>query len=329
MQSAEQKLDQEADELWKEVYSPDEPEVEAQADSEAKVTDEPEVEVKAEPETKEPPKTEESLEADPDDSQDELDGLSVSNAEERIKNARARMTRATQEAADLRKKVEPLEASNTELKESNTKLHSELQAIKQQLEQLQSSAPPEKTDSPQAVDAELQTAMEDYPEVVGPLSRQNEQLAQQNQELAKRLDQLEGRVTKTSEGMEEDRRLTAVDEWKAAVQAVHEDADEIVQSQDFDGWMSRQPKAIQQIAQESTAKDFNWMLDQYKAAVGQPSNKLEAARDAATATTPRARNQPTQGKPHFTRAMINAMTPEQFQKNEAAIDEALSRGEIY
>ncbi len=322
MQTAEQKLDQEADELWKEVYSPDEPEVKAESDTEA------EEEAVVEPEAKAEPEPEEKPEADPEEQKDELDGLTVSNAEERIKNAQARMTRATQEAAELRKKVEPLEVSNAELKESNTKLHSELQTIKQQLEQIQSAPPVEKPDTTQAEDAELQTAMEDYPEVVGPLSRQNQLLAKQNQELAKRIDQLEGTVTTTAEEMEAEKRHAAKAAHMATIRAVHADVDDLAQSQDFDGWIGRQPTAIQQIVQKGTAEDVIWVLDQYKEAIGQ-SNKLEAARDAATAATPRARTQPTQGKPRYTRAQIDAMTPEQYLKHEAAIDEALSRGEIY
>jgi len=331
MQTAEQ-LDKEADELWKQAYLPEESEVEAKPDTEKEVKGEAEGEAKADPETKPEakaePKPEEKPEAAPDDSQDELEGLTVSNAEERIKNAQARMTRATQEAAELRKKVEPLEASNAELKEGNAKLQGELQTIKQQLDQVQSAAPSKKTDTAKTEDAELQTAMEDYPEVVGPLSRQNELLAQQNQELSKRIDQLEGKVTTTTEEMEAEKRQAAQELHMATIRAVHSDVDKIAKSQDFDGWMSRQPAAVQQIVQKGTADDVIWVLNQYKEAVGL-SDKLEAARDATTSATPRARNQPIQGKPRFTRAMIDAMSPEEFQKNEAAIDEALSRGEIY
>jgi hypothetical protein len=55
---------------------------------------------------------------------------------------------------------------------------------------------------------------------------------------------------------------------------------------------------------------------------------LQAAREVANPATPKARTQPTKTKPTFTRKQIDAMTPQEFLANEAAIDQAVAEGRV-
>jgi hypothetical protein len=78
--------------------------------------------------------------------------------------------------------------------------------------------------------------------------------------------------------------------------------------------------------QRGSAVDIIDVLDKYKKAVGE--TRLQAAREVANPATPKARTQPTKTKPTFTRKQIDAMTPQEFLANEAAIDQAVAEGRV-
>lgn len=306
-----EELDQEADELWKVYFAPE-------ADGEPV---EPADSAKPEPETQEPAETQATSgqEAPPvEDSAagDELDGLSLQNAEERIKNAQARMHTATQEAGQLRKEVGQLRAENQ-------RLSVDVDMLKRELEQARKAPkpPPESADSAAGIDdGDLKSAMEEWPEVVTPLLKRNQQLES-------RLRALEGTVSETVQASRATQEQAVLEAHNQRILAAHPDAFEVAGTDDFQGWLSRQVQVVQTAVQQGTADDVVWVLDQYKAAIGK-SNRLQQAREAVTPSARGERRQPVSTGPKFTRAQIDAMSDEEFARHEAEIDRALAEGLI-
>lgn len=89
------------------------------------------------------------------------------------------------------------------------------------------------------------------------------------------------------------------------IAAKHPDVLDISGSDDFLGWVERQPPKTRRVVQSGTAEEVIEVLDEYKAAVGL-----------------------TRQKPSFTRQQIKNMPMEEFQRREAEIDAAVKAGAI-
>lgn len=231
--------------------------------------------------------------------------LTTAQALERYRNAQSRMTRATQEAAELRRAQQ---AQASEL----AQLRAELASAR--------SAPPRQADTVPAAGSNLDSVEAEYPDfspVVAQIKEQERQLRELRESSAKSAQQ------------------AAYESHLKAVTAVHPDAIALASSDQFSGWVDRQPPAIQQIISNGTAADVNWVLSQYKTAAGvtktqSKDDKLAAAKLVASPNLPRvASNQAQAGKRTFTREQIAKMSPAQFAKNEAEIDAAMADGLIY
>ncbi len=250
--------------------------------------------------------------------------------DERVKNAQALMTRSTQEAADLRRQVEPLKQENEQLKTQLAQLSAQVQSLQQQPPQAQPQVQ-QSADSAagsDGLDAALSKAMEEDPDLVKPLVDLIKHRDQQIEQLDEQLQGLKGTVDTTTSSLQEREQATAAEAHFAKIRAAHPDLDQVTQSPDFQGWVARQPNAVQQAVAQGTADDAVWVLNQYKAAAGIASNNLDAARAAAMPATPRARQQPTQTRPRFTRQQIDAMSSQEYAAKETEIDEALAAGLI-
>ncbi|HEX7013175.1 MAG TPA: hypothetical protein VF161_10520 [Steroidobacteraceae bacterium] len=298
--------DKEADELLKQANQPANP----PADPPAEPEPEPEPEPNKEPEQPEP--------SPPADS-DELDGLTLENAQERIRNAQARMHRATREAAELRRE-------NKALAEKSQGLESEVARLKQELEAAK-NAPPATDSAPSGeIPADLEGLKEDYPSLyekfVQPLLTSVTALQKQVQVLGGQV----GEVSKTVAEKAKEERAAEEQAHIDAILKAHPDAFDIRNSDEFEGWLDRQTPMTRRAIDEGTAADVIEVLDRYKQAVG--SARINQARAAATPATPRARTQPKETKPTFKRSEIAAMSPEEFQRREAEIDEAMKEGRI-
>lgn len=331
--NAEQ-LDKEADELLKSMAPPAQPDTD-QPGQVLQDGDEPtqviEKENEPAPATPEAPQVETPP---PEDTGEE--GLTLDNAKERIRNAQARMHRATKEAADLRKK---LTSQDSEL----SAVRSELHGLKQHVEALKQQ-PPAKPESAtvEMADAELQGIAEEYPQIAKPFIKVINALNAQVKSLGTKLESVEGKVVKTASSLEERDEDAAAQAHVDAIRAVHPDAFELYESGDFQGWLDRQPPAFAEIMQNGTANDVNYVFTQYKRAVGTlkdeaaPSPRLTPeqeriarAKAAANPTIRQVRTNPNKpGKPTFTRAEIAKMTPEEFESREAEIDAAIADGRI-
>lgn len=233
----------------------------------------------------------------------------ISVMAEQVKNAKARMTQATMEAAELRR---------------------QLQAKEEELSRL--TAP--KTDSPKTDEKKsdrtlrLKQVVQEFPDYSGPIV---EELTEQEQRL-KQLEEMVGNVAKTAQSTEQrfqenvDRSGRALHEAK--IMKVHPDAFDIATQEDFHGWAERQPPMIRQAIQNGTADDVIHTLNLYKSSLkpSKSNERNEAARESAVPHLPKARSNKTNEQPRFTREQIKSMSQAEFEKNEAEIDKAMAAG---
>lgn len=328
-----EQLENEADELMKKMVNPPEED-----------TDEPTQVLKAEDEEPKPEKVAEPGKADePGDDPNELppieesceEGLTLENARERIRNAQARMHRATQEAADLRKKVASTDGELSAMRSKIAGLERELEALRQQ-----PPANPESESAELIADADLQGIAEEYPTFAKPFLSVINKLNSQLKTVSDKLAKVEGKVTKTVTSIEKRDESTRVQTHFDAIRAAHPDAFTLYETDDFKGWIERQPPMLREMVEQGTAKDVIYVFDTYKKAVGkevdEPKDETNPEKDriarARAASTPNVRKVPTNptkpGKPTFSRSEIAKMSPKQFEDAEAAIDEAISEGRI-
>ena len=118
-----------------------------------------------------------------------------------------------------------------------------------------------------------------------------------------------------------------------AVEAAHPDMQAVVTSDDFRGWLYRQPQFVQDAVVSGDSASAIKVLDMYKSEgagdSSQPNKKvlLDAAKQVAAPAVGRNTQPPTaEPEVRFTREQIAAMSPEEFAKNEPAIDKAMAAG---
>ena len=317
-----EQLEKEADELMaklnEEAQAPSEPEKESEEkEPSTEEVEQPEETAEAEEQEAEQlnpevPEDTEELEASEQvqDTEEVTDETSEEKSpdndvfEERYKNAQARMTKATQEASDLRKKVSEME---------------ERLNYREQLQVLPA------TTETVAQEGDLKSLMEDYPDIAKPL--------------ISKINSLENQLNNTTQTQEQREEERVMAEHVAAIKAAHPDLDEVRTSDDFQGWMSRQSNFYQRIAEEGSAEDVVELLNSYKKAVGydtpivdkssKKAAKLEAAKKVADPKLPKTRQSSSgNSKTRFSVDEISRMTPKQFEKYEKEIDKAYSSGRI-
>ena len=217
---------------------------------------------------------------------------------ERYKNAQALMTKATMEAADLRREVASLRA---------------------QLETVTRYSPqPQQQESRGSDFSELEKLKEEYPDFAGPLVGAFEK----QQQVIRQLQQ-------SSQVNEEAADAARRANFNFEVSRSHPDFDSVAASEDFRGWLARQAPFVQDAASRPIASDAIEVLNMYKKSIGPKPDKVAAARQVAAPAVGRNSRQPSADKPQqFTREQIARMTPAEFAKNEEAIDRALSSGAI-
>jgi hypothetical protein len=236
-------------------------------------------------------------------------------SETQYKNAVREMNRAQQELAERRKNDEARD-------EIIRKLQNQIEELKNKKEKQEESL-----DS----DDEFEQAKDLYPEVVNPLLKMIEQLKAQ---LASVTNEV-GNVKQVADRFRESETTSAQEKHYAYIHDKHPDVSDIAGSPEFSVWLQDQAPIIQQAIQAGTAQDVVSALDYYKLSKGLATespkpkqDKLEQAKLASSPTIRGGSSKPEQKKT-FTNAEIAKMTREEFMKYEDAIDEALSRGEIY
>lgn len=241
-------------------------------------------------------------------------------SEERYENARARMTKATQEAAALRREVESLKGK--------------LSAAQEEITELKRG---QDSGEPSGDSGSLDQLEADYPEIVGPFKRELNEIRRQIQER-------DDRDTRSAE-------QKAIDEHFGHILSAHPDFDEVVSTEDWDGWVARQSATRQLIAKQGTSDEVIELVTAYKEAMGiAPAREQEPP--AATEKAPtkpqaddlveraRAKAEPrvSRGRPRDADAdgdqkiwfmsEIKKLKPHEFEKLEAEIDQAAREGRI-
>ena len=302
-----EQLEREAEELWKQMNAQNaEPE---EADQPAEDADTPQAHEEAENTPAESADTVEDGDdetphdedrGDPkhDDSDNGELKRQLKIAEERVKNAQARMTKATQEAAELKRNVASLQQTVADLQS-----------------QLASAATRQ-----DEVDDELAKLSEEYPDIAQPL--------------LKKLQKLEETVTQYRTQIDSDQSQENLRVHFDTIRKSHPDMDEVVTSDDFSGWLERQSPLWQRVAGEGSAAEVVELLDRYKEAIGaaspqQPVSNVERARKVAEPSLPKARKpDPNSGKRIWTREEIRRMPLDEFEKRQTEIDLAYLEGRV-
>lgn len=227
--------------------------------------------------------------------QDRLD-----KAEKAMKGAQARMTKATQEAAELRK--------------LNSELMQAVGDLKGQLEERQKD------------NEQLAKIREEYPDIAGPLL----------DELSR--TQAEVSSTKDALAAEERRRQEAVQAQAQAehfdrIRAVHPDVDQLIETADWINWLEVQDSSTQQWIERGSSNDVNAVLHRFKADMGMKpptpqEQALEKARKVAEPKMPKTRKPNTGGKKTWTVEEIKRMPNKDFERYQGEILKAMEQGAI-
>ena len=220
---------------------------------------------------------------------------------ERYKNAQALMTKATMEAADLRRDV--------------ASLRTQLDNVTRYSQQ------PQQQESRGTEFSELEKLKDEYPDFAGPLVGAFEKQQQVIQQLQR-----------SNQANEQANDAARRSNFNFEVSRIHPDFDRVAGSEDFRGWLARQADFVQDAASRPAPSDAIEVLNMYKKSQTQRSGKIDkvaAARQVAAPAVGRNSRQPSTERPQqFTRDMIARMSPAEFDKNEAAIDRAMASGEI-
>lgn len=255
--------------------------------------------------------------------EDDLTGLTLKNAAERIKNAQQRMHTATAEAAELRKKHDSL---TRDLEDAQA----DVRRLQREVDQLKAAPPAPAAPAPTPVaESALKRLVDEYPEMA-PVVEEMLGLRTRNEQLAGKVTEMQTQIAETGRKVDTRSNSERIAEHLSAIRKKHPDLDKIKAADDFKGWKTRQPPVVQEALNKGTADDVIWALDLYKAAVGigKRKGKLGAAVTAAQPDVTTTREPPTGQKRTFTRAQIRAMKPAEYAALEAEIDLAMAEGRI-
>ena len=224
----------------------------------------------------------------------------LEKAEKAMKGAQARMTKATQEAAELRK--------------LNADLMQAVGDLKGQLEERQKD------------NEQLAKIREEYPDIAGPLLDE--------------LSRTQAEVSSTKEALaaEEQRRQDALNAQAQAehfdrIRAVHPDVDQLIETADWINWLEVQDSRTHEWIERGSSNDVNAVLYRFKADMGMKpptpqEQALEKARAVAEPKMPKTRKPKTGGKKTWTIDEIKRMPNRDFEKYQAEIMKAMEQGAI-
>ncbi|MBU13628.1 MAG: hypothetical protein CMQ14_00905 [Gammaproteobacteria bacterium] len=242
----------------------------------------------------------EAQEPEEDRGETQLDDA-VTKAEQRVKNAQAKMTKALQETSALRKHLEKLQGLNDELSQ-------QLAAFEEK-------------------DNRLEEVRENYPDIAGPLldalEKQKTEVQQTREALAERQ-----RID-----VEKEQNLAIEEHW-SRIREVHPDADDLIVTSEWNDWLEEQTPTVQRWVNEGSSNDAISVLAKFKTDLGigdpTPQEKVLAkARKVAEPKMPSARKTDTKsGKKTWTVDEIKRMPNREFEKHQAEILEAYAQNQI-
>ncbi len=320
------RLEAEADEALKQAMAPLEDKSEQAKEAEAQAKADVIEPLLVEPEipTLEEPKEVETEASEDNSTAFDIEGMSLTNAQVRIRNAQAsyenarkKMTQASMEASDLRKSNEALKAQL-----DNAQMSAQMPA------RPPSEVAPPRPETPAADD--LSSFVDEYGEDFNPLV--NNMRTQQQL-----IDKMSGQLSH----IEQSRQASANEQnelaHRDAILKGHADAYDIVDTPDFQGWASRQPKEIQDVLRAGSPESVIRMLSSYKEAAGtilvesqldKQQQLLDDAKAAADPAVSSVRSTNAGQSTRFTRDQIKRMSLSEYEQNADQIDQAMLSGQL-
>tara|TARA_B100000768_G_scaffold76772_1_gene73153 strand:- start:494 stop:1417 length:924 start_codon:yes stop_codon:yes gene_type:complete len=229
------------------------------------------------------------------------DTIALQKAEKAMKGAQARMTKATQEAADLKRQNADLIKSLTELKG-----------------QLVESSKDE---------GKLAQIREDYPDLAGPLL---DELKRTQDEVGKAKEAIANQEQEKTQELE----AQAHSEHFERIRMAHPDVDQLIDTSDWLNWLEDSDSQTKEWIQTGSSNDVNSVLNRFKADMGQPistpqEQTLERAKQVAEPKMPKARKSNLKGdKKYWTVDEIMKMPNKVFEKHQSEIMKAMESGSI-
>ena len=229
------------------------------------------------------------------------DTIALQKAEKAMKGAQARMTKATQEAADLKRQNADLIKSLTELKG-----------------QLVESSKDE---------GKLAQIREDYPDLAGPLL---DELKRTQDEVGKAKEAIANQEQEKTQELENQ----AHSEHFERIRMAHPDVDQLIDTSDWLNWLEDSDSQTKEWIQTGSSNDVNSVLNRFKADMGQPistpqEQTLERAKKVAEPKMPKARKSNLKGdKKYWTVDEIMKMPNKVFEKHQSEIMKAMESGSI-
>ena len=270
-------------------------------------------------------------------------GLDTGNASQRISAAQNKMHDSNKRANTAEGEVERLELEKTDLLKKLEERSAETPA------KAGAEAEPGKEEKKeQPSDDELQASLieleQEYPEIAKPMLKM---MAKQNAENKKLEDKVEA-LTAKDKARDDEVKITKEDEHYNAIAKVHSDFDEISKEPLLDEWIGGLPAiekaGAQAIRKNGSTQDVIELLTSFKKANGyelpakeekeetpakKSNSKLDKAKKAGNPSFNKAKDVNIKdGEILFTRQQIDNMTQEEYNKNEPAIDDAMSKGLI-
>lgn len=229
------------------------------------------------------------------------DTIALQKAEKAMKGAQARMTKATQEAADLKRQNADLIKSLTELKG-----------------QLVESSKDE---------GKLAQIREDYPDLAGPLL---DELKRTQDEVGRAKEAIANQEQAKTQELENQ----AHSEHFERIRIAHPDVDQLIDTSDWLNWLEDSDSQTKEWIQTGSSNDVNSVLNRFKADMGQPistpqEQTLERAKKVAEPKMPKARKSNLKGdKKYWTVDEIMKMPNKVFEKHQSEIMKAMESGSI-
>jgi len=246
-----------------------------------------------------------TAEPEPEDNSDELSDaqIAIEKANQRYKNAQAKMTKASQEAADLRRLNEQMQS---------------------ELEELKSAA-----QAPARDTAKIDQIKEDYPDLAVPLLDE--------------LERTQAEVQQAKELLAKQQEAQSLQEQQASREAhfdrikqAHPDVDAVIESDQWLDWLELQDAQVKYWVENGSSNDAVAVLNKFKADVAPTESSkssreqvLEKAKAVAEPRLPKARKPEGSAKKRtWTLNDVKSLSNEEFEKYENEIFKAMAEGSI-
>jgi hypothetical protein len=252
----------------------------------------------------------------------------LTKSQKQVKDNKGEFTRRSQDLSEANKRSEHLEQNIFDLK-------NEVQDLKGAEKPVTAEAKKDVAKSTIDIAAQLDAIKEVDPDIAKALSPVFQGLVDQVASLQNEIKTNSEKATSTTKELLEDAHFRKIDN-------AHEGWEDVMRSDDFkdyvNGLSKRQKRLALQDLESGSAEDIIEVFSDYKSTqnieddgdvASKKKKKVDQARKIANPKFNKSKDTNTKAvKFAFTRSEIAAMSPEEFAKNEAAIDIAVANENI-